>query len=101
MLSCQPSRDPGRPPPSRLGSGKNGLKEKEQTLDVAKRLEAFLKVDGYVVCTRHTGNQILSDNYPYTYANITGVELLVYAHISGSSGPGGPKRRLRTTLFEN
>ncbi len=37
-----------------------GLVEKEQTLDVARRLEALLEADGHAVCMTRTGDEILS-----------------------------------------
>ena len=62
-----------------------GLKEKEQTLDVARRLEALLEADGHPVCMTRTADETLSNNDLYTYANTTGAEVLVSVHMNGSS----------------
>ena len=50
----------------------HGLLEKEETLDVARRLKALLEADGYAVCMTRTGDQTLSNNDRYAYANATG-----------------------------
>ncbi len=73
-----------------------GLKEKEQTLDVAQRLKALLKADGHAVCMTRTSDETLSNNDRYTYANTTGAEVLVSVHMNGSSNPGTD---YTTTLF--
>jgi N-acetylmuramoyl-L-alanine amidase len=73
-----------------------GLKEKEQTLDVARRLEALLEADGYAVCMTRTGDETFSNSDRYTYANTTGAEILVSVHMNGSSNPGTD---YTTTLF--
>ena len=73
-----------------------GLKEKEQTLDVARRLEALLEADGHAVCMTRTGDETLSNNDRYAYANTTGAEVLVSVHMNGSSDPGTD---YTTTLF--
>jgi N-acetylmuramoyl-L-alanine amidase len=73
-----------------------GLKEKEQTLDVARRLEALLEADGYTVCMTRTTDETLSNNDRYTYANTTGAKVLVSVHMNGSSDPGVD---YTTTLF--
>ena len=73
-----------------------GLKEKEQTLDVAKRLEALLEADGYRVCMTRTGDETLSNSDRYTYANTTGAEVLVSVHMNGSSNAATD---YTTTLF--
>ncbi|MGI8858607.1 MAG: N-acetylmuramoyl-L-alanine amidase family protein [Rubrobacteraceae bacterium] len=63
-----------------------GLKEKVQTLDVARRLEVLLEADGYKVCmTRTSNSETLSDSDRYTYANATGAKILVSIHMNGSS----------------
>ena len=73
-----------------------GLKEKEQTLDVARRLEALLEADGHAVCMTRTGDETLSNGDRYAYANATGAEVLVSIHMNGSSDPGTD---YTTTLF--
>jgi N-acetylmuramoyl-L-alanine amidase len=73
-----------------------GIKEKEQTLDVARRLEALLEADGYAVCMTRTGDQSLSNNDRYAYANTTGAEVLISVHMNGSSDPNVD---YTTTLF--
>ena len=73
-----------------------GLKEKDQTLDVARRLEALLKADGHAVCMTRTGDETLSNNDRYAYANATGAEILVSIHMNGSSDPAAD---YTTTLF--
>jgi N-acetylmuramoyl-L-alanine amidase len=62
-----------------------GLVEKEQTLDVARRLEALLEADGHAVCMTRAGDETLSNNDRYAYANTTGAEVLVSVHMNGSS----------------
>ncbi len=73
-----------------------GLREKDQTLDVARRLEALLEADGYAVCMTRTGDETLPNNDRYAYANTTGAEVLVSVHMNGSSDPGVD---YTTTLF--
>ncbi len=72
------------------------LKEKEQTLDVARRLEALLEADGHPVCMTRTGDETLSNSDRYTYANTTGAKVLLSVHMNGSSEPGTD---YTTTLF--
>ena len=73
-----------------------GLVEKKQTLDVARRLEALLEADGHAVCMTRTGDETLSNNDRYAYANTTGAEVLVSVHMNGSSDP---RTDYTTTLF--
>jgi N-acetylmuramoyl-L-alanine amidase len=76
---------------------KYGLTEKEQTLDVAKRLKALLQVDGCTVyMTRTFNSQTLSNNDRYTYANTTGARVLISIHMNGSTSPSTD---YTTTLF--
>ncbi|CAN5911265.1 hypothetical protein BH23ACT11_BH23ACT11_30590 [soil metagenome] len=77
-------------------NGTYGLREKDQNLDVAYRLEALLKADGHAVCMTRTGDETLSNNGRYTYANTTGARLLVSVHMNGSSNP---ETDYTTTLF--
>ena len=73
-----------------------GLVEKEQTLDVARRLETLLEADGHAVCMTRTGDETLSNNDRSAYANTTGAEVLVSVHMNGSSDPATD---YTTTLF--
>jgi N-acetylmuramoyl-L-alanine amidase len=73
-----------------------GLTEKDQTLNVARRLEALLEADGYTVCMTRTGDETLSNNDRYVYANTTGAEVLISVHMNGSSNP---ETDYTTTLF--
>ena len=73
-----------------------GLTEKDQNLDVARRLEALLEADGYTVCMTRTGDETLSNNDRYVYANTTGAEVLISVHMNGSSNPDAD---YATTLF--
>ena len=73
-----------------------GLKEKEHTLDVARRLKTLLEADGHAVCMTRTGDETLSNNDRYAYANTTGAEILVSVHMDGSSDPAPD---YTTTLF--
>jgi N-acetylmuramoyl-L-alanine amidase len=76
---------------------KYGLTEKEQTLDVAKRLKVLLEVDGCTVyMTRTSNSQTLSNNDRYTYANTTGSRVLISIHMNGSTSPSTD---YTTTLF--
>jgi N-acetylmuramoyl-L-alanine amidase len=76
---------------------KYGLTEKEQTLDVANRLEALLEGDGCTVyLTRTSNSQTLSNNDRYTYANTTGARVLISIHMNGSTSPSTD---YTTTLF--
>ena len=76
---------------------KYGLTEKEQTLDVANRLEALLEGDGCTVyMTRTSNSQTLSNNDRYTYANTTGARVLVSVHMNGASNA---TTDYTTTLF--
>lgn len=73
-----------------------GLVEKEQTLDIARRLEALLEADGHPVCMTRTGDETRSNADRYAYANTTGAEVLVSVHMNGSSNSGTD---YTTTLF--
>ena len=76
---------------------KYNLTEKEQTLNVANRLEALLEGDGCTVyMTRTSNSQTLSNNDRYTYANTTGANILVSIHMNGSTNPSTD---YTTTLF--
>ena len=75
---------------------KYGLTEKEQNLDVARRLEALLESDGYTVCMTRTKDVALSNNDRYSYANTTGASVLVSIHMNGSSNSSAD---YTTTLF--
>jgi N-acetylmuramoyl-L-alanine amidase len=77
-------------------NAKYGLVEKEQTLDVARRLETLLEADGHAVCMTRTADETLSNNDRYTYANTTGAEVLVSVHMNGSSNSATD---YTTTLF--
>jgi N-acetylmuramoyl-L-alanine amidase len=78
-------------------NAKYGLTEKEQTLNVAKRLETLLEGHGYTVCmTRTLNSQTLSNNNRYTYANATGANVLVSIHMNGSTNASTD---YTTTLF--
>ncbi len=73
------------------------LREKDQTLDVARRLKTLLEGDGCTVyMTRTSNSQTLSNNDRYTYANTTGADILVSIHMNGSSNPSTD---YTTTLF--
>lgn len=61
------------------------LYEKDQNLLVAQKLESLLEANGYTVCMTRTGDQTLSNNDRYTYANTTGAKLLVSVHMNGAS----------------
>jgi N-acetylmuramoyl-L-alanine amidase len=63
----------------------NGLREKDQTLDVANRLKALLEGDGCTVYMTRTRDETLSNNARYTYANTTGADVLVSIHMNGST----------------
>ena len=73
-----------------------GLLEKDQTLDVARRLKALLETSGATVYMTRTGDQTLSNSDRYTYANTTGANALISIHMNGSSDPGTD---YATTLF--
>ncbi len=75
---------------------KYGLKEKEQTLDVANRLETLLQNDGCTVYMTRTTDKALSNNDRYTYANTTGADILVSVHMNGSTNTSAD---YTTTLF--
>ena len=76
---------------------KYGLTEKEQTLDVAKRLKVLLEEDGCTVyMTRTSNSQTLSNNDRYSYANTTGAGVLISIHMNGSTSPSTD---YTTTLF--
>jgi N-acetylmuramoyl-L-alanine amidase len=76
---------------------KYGLTEKEQTLDVAKRLKVLLEEGGCTVyMTRTSNSQTLSNNDRYTYANTTGARVLISIHMNGSTSPSTD---YTTTLF--
>jgi N-acetylmuramoyl-L-alanine amidase len=69
---------------------KYGLTEKEQTLDVANRLEALLEVDGCTVYMTRTRDQNLTNTQRANRANSfkandPGVYVLVSIHMNGST----------------
>lgn len=64
-----------------------GLLEKDQNLQVAYALKSLLQQDGYTVCMTRTGDETLSNNDRYTYANTTGAKVLVSIHMNGASDP--------------
>ncbi|MDQ4063352.1 MAG: N-acetylmuramoyl-L-alanine amidase, partial [Actinomycetota bacterium] len=63
------------------------LKEKDQNLDVAYRLKALLEASGATVYMTRTGDQSLSNNARYVFANTTGANVLVSIHMNGSTNP--------------
>ncbi len=77
-------------------NAKYDITEKDQVLDIATRLKALLEADGRPVCMTRTGDQTLSNNDRYTYANTTGARILVSVHMNGSSNAGTD---YTTTLF--
>ena len=74
----------------------NGLREKDQTLDVALRLKSSLEASGATVYMTRTGDQTLSNSDRYAYANTTGADALISVHMNGSSDAGTD---YTTTLF--
>src|ERR687889_1014374 len=71
-------------------NAKYGLTEKEQTLDVANRLEALLEVDGCTVYMTRTRDQNLTNTQRANKANSfkamdPGVYVLVSIHMNGST----------------
>ena len=75
---------------------KYGIKEKDQTLDVATRLKTLLEGDGCTVYMTRTGDKTLSNNDRYTFANTTDANVLVSIHMNGSSNSSTD---YTTTLF--
>lgn len=73
-----------------------GLAEKNENLNVAKRLETLLEADGHAVCMTRTDDRTLSNNDRYVYANSTGAKILVSVHMNGASNPDTD---YTTTLF--
>jgi N-acetylmuramoyl-L-alanine amidase len=63
----------------------NGLREKDQTLEVATSLKRLLEGDGCTVYMTRTRDVTLSNNDRYTYANTTGADVLVSIHMNGST----------------
>jgi N-acetylmuramoyl-L-alanine amidase len=94
--------DPGHGGSDSGAVNKNGLTEKAQNLEVAYALKALLEADGYKkdqkgqVCMTRTGDQTLSNNDRYTYANTTGAKVLVSIHMNGSTNT---TTDYTTTLF--
>jgi len=75
---------------------KYGIKEKDQTLDVATHLKTLLEGDGCTVYMTRTGDKTLSNNDRYTFANTTDANVLVSIHMNGSSNSSTD---YTTTLF--
>ncbi|WP_166397857.1 N-acetylmuramoyl-L-alanine amidase family protein [Rubrobacter marinus] len=73
-----------------------GLVEKDQTLDVSRRLKALLEASGATVYMTRTGDGTLSNSDRYAYANRTGADILVSVHMNGSSDPAA---NYTTVLF--
>ena len=63
------------------------LREKDQNLDVANRLRSLLEASDATVYMTRTGDQTLSNNDRYTFANTTGANILVSIHMNGSTNP--------------
>ncbi len=63
------------------------LKEKDQNLDVAYKLKALLEASGATVYMTRTGDQTLSNNDRYVFANTTGANILISIHMNGSTNP--------------
>lgn len=82
--------------PGAISTKYDDIIEKDQVLDVARRLKALLEADGHPVCMTRTGDQTLSNRDRYTYANTTGARILVSVHMNGSSDAGTD---YTTTLF--
>ncbi len=95
--SCSVVLDPGHGGTD-IGAVNNefGIKEKDQTLAVARLLKPLLEEAGYTVCMTRTGDQTLSNSDRYTFANITGAKVLVSIHMDGSTNPATD---YTTTLF--
>ena len=77
-------------------NAKYGIVEKDQTLDIARRLKTLLEAQGATVYMTRTGDATLSNNDRYTYANATGASILVSVHMNGSSDPAA---NYTTVLF--
>ena len=88
--------DPGHGGTDSGAVSKNGLKEKDQTLDVATNLKTQLEDDGCTVYMTRTTDKTLSNNDRYTYANSTGADVLVSVHMNGSTNTSVD---YTTTLF--
>ena len=88
--------DPGHGGTDSGAVNKNGLQEKVQTLEVAKRLETLLENDGCTVYMTRMTDKTLSNNDRYTYANSTGADVLVSVHMNGSTNTSAD---YTTTLF--
>ncbi len=63
----------------------NGLREKDQTLDVANRLKALLVFDGCTVYMTRTTDTNLTNTQRANKANSTGADILVSIHMNGST----------------
>ena len=80
-----------------FGAVNGALREKDQTLDVAHKLKALLEASGATVHMTRTGDQTLSNNDRYTYANsVPGADILVSIHMNGSTNP---ETDYTTTLY--
>jgi N-acetylmuramoyl-L-alanine amidase len=88
--------DPGHGGTDSGAVSKNGLKEKDQTLNVATKLKTLLEFDGCTVYMTRTTDKTLSNNDRYTYANSTGADVLVSVHMNGSTNTSAD---YTTTLF--
>jgi len=64
-----------------------GLYEKDANLDIAQKTESILESAGYTVYLTRTGDQTLSNNDRYTFANSVGGNALVSIHLNGSTDP--------------
>lgn len=73
------------------------LLEKDQNLDVARRLEALLEASGATVYMTRTEDVNLSNNDRYTYANsVPGADVLVSVHMNSAANDATD---YTTTLF--
>jgi N-acetylmuramoyl-L-alanine amidase len=75
------------------------IKEKDQVLDVAKRLRALLVADGADVVMTREGDRELSNTQRADIANsVPGANVLISIHMNGSTNPATD---YTTTLFGN
>jgi N-acetylmuramoyl-L-alanine amidase len=93
--------DPGHGGTDSGAVSPNGLREKDQTLDIARRLEALLVVDGCTVYMTRTTDTNLTNTQRANKANSfkatgPGVYVLVSIHMNGSTNPSTD---YTTTLF--
>ncbi len=64
-----------------------GLREKDLTLDIARRLQGMLELAGYIVVMTRTGDESLGNTDRASICNAGGADTVLSIHLNASSDP--------------